>query len=62
MVVFQMKDEHPTNWANAYDTYLDISISRLVRNGRIDLLSTITLLVSERMANSEMRTLYDRKN
>ena len=33
MVVFQMKDEHPTNWANAYDTYLDISISRLVRNG-----------------------------
>ena len=57
-----MKYEHQINWANAYDTNLDISISRLVRNGRIDLLSTLTLHPSKWMANSEVCTLYDRKN
>ena len=59
-----MKYEHQINWANAYNTNLrvDISISRLVRNGRIDLLSTLTLHPPEQMANSEVCTLYDRKN
>ena len=38
--------EHQINWANAYyDTNLDISISRLVWNGRLNLSSTTTLLV-----------------
>ena len=57
-----MKYEPQINWANTYGTNLDISTSRSVWNGRIDLLSTLTLLVSERMANSEVCTLYDRKN
>ena len=46
MVVFQMKYEHQINWANTYDNNLDISISRLAKNGQIYLLSTTTLLVS----------------
>ena len=61
MVVFEMKYEPQINWANTYGTNLDISTSRSVWNGRIDLLSTLTLLVSERMANSEVCTLYDLK-
>ena len=46
MMVFQMKYEHQINWANTYDNNLDISISRLAKNGQIYLLSTTTLLVS----------------
>ena len=46
MVVFWMIYEHQINWANAYDTNLYISISRLIQNERIDVLSTTTLLVS----------------
>ena len=54
MVVFEMKYEPQINWANTYGTNLDISTSRSVWNGRIDLLSTLTLLVSERMKNTTM--------
>ena len=50
-----MKFEYQINFAHTYDINLDIYISRSVRNGRIDLLSTLTLLVSERMKNT---TLY----
>ena len=59
-----MKYEHQINWANAYDSNLDISISRLVRNGRIDLLSTLTLHLHppQWMANLEGCTSYDHKN
>ena len=53
--------EHQINWTNAYTSNLDISISRSVRNGRIDLLSTLTLHPPEWMANSEVCTLYDLK-
>ena len=49
--------EHQINWANEYDTNLDISISRLVWNALIVLLSTLTLHPPEWMANSEMCTL-----
>ena len=37
-----MKYEHQINWANAYDTNLDICSSGLARNGSIYLLSTRT--------------------
>ena len=57
-----MKYEHQINWANAYDTNLDISISILVQNGRIDLLSTLTLHPPKWMANLEVCTSYDHKN
>ena len=57
-----MKYEHQINWANACNNNLNISISRSVWNAWIVLLSTLTLLMSERMANSEVCTLYDRKN
>ena len=57
-----MKYEHQINWANAYDNNLDISSSVLARNGSIYLLSTVQLLLSERMASLEVCTLYDRKN
>ena len=53
-----MKYEHQINWANEYGSNLDISISRLVRNGRIDLLSTLILHPPEWMANSKARTSY----
>ena len=57
-----MEYEHQINWANAYDSNLDISISRLVRNGSISLISTLTLHPTKWMANLEVCTLYDRKN
>ena len=52
---------HQINQVNAFITNLDDGISRLVRNGPIDLLSTVQSLLSERMASSEVCTLYDRK-
>ena len=57
-----MKYEHQINWANAFDTNLDDCTGRLVRNGWIVLLSTLTLRPPEWMAISEVYTLYDRKN
>ena len=63
MVVFYyMKYEHQINWANAYDTNLDACTGRSVRNTWIILLSTLTLHLPRWMANSEVCTLYDRKN
>ena len=56
-----MKYEHQINWANAYDTNLDNCTGRLVRNGRIDLLSTPTYHVSRPCPHSTCCTLYDRK-
>ena len=46
-----MKYEHQINWANAYDNNLDDCTGRSVRNACIVLLSTLTLLVLERMKN-----------
>ena len=57
-----MKYEHQINWANAYDTNLDVYISGLARNGSIYLLSTVQSLLSRPCPNSEVCTLYDRKN
>ena len=57
-----MKYEHQINWANEYDNNLDISISRLIRNGSISLISTLTLHSPEWMANFEVCTLYNCKN
>ena len=57
-----MKYEHQINWANACTHNLDGCAGRSVRNARIVLLSTLTLHPPERMANSEVCTLYDRKN
>ena len=57
-----MKYEHQINWANAYNNNLDISTGGLLQNQSIDFLFTLTLLVSERMVNSEVCTLYDHKN
>ena len=58
-----MKYGHQMNWADAYNTNLDACTGKTVRNGRIDLLlSTLTLHPPERMANSEVCTLYDREN
>ena len=59
-----MKYEHQINWANAYDTNLDLDISSsgLSRNGSIYLLSTVQSLLSEQRKNLTCCTLYDRKN
>jgi hypothetical protein len=57
-----MELKHQINLANAYNNNLDISISRLVRNGSISLISTLTLHPTKWMANLEVCTLYDRKN
>ena len=57
-----MKYEYQINWANARNTNLDDCTGRSVRNAWIGLLSTLTLLPPEWMANLEVRTLYDRKN
>ena len=57
-----MKYEHEIKWATAYDNNLDDRTGRLLRNGLIYLLSTPTSNLSERMANSEVCTLYDCKN
>ena len=58
-----MKYEPQINWANTYDTLTQIylSVDRFGMDESLDLLSTLTLLVSERMANSEVCTLYDLK-
>ena len=56
-----MKYEHEINWANVYDTNLDYCTGRTVRNACIVLLSTLTLLVSERIANSKGCTSYHSK-
>ena len=56
-----MKYEHEIKWATAYDNNLDDRTGRLLRNGLIYLLSTPTSNLSERMANSEVCTLYDCK-
>ena len=61
MVIFYIKYEHQINGANVCDTNLDNCTGRSVRNGRIDLLSTLTLHPPGWMANSEVCTLYDRK-
>ena len=50
-----MKKEPQINLAVTYDINLDISISRLVHNGHIDLLSTVQLLLSQQCPNSEVR-------
>ena len=42
-----MEYEPQINCTNAYDINLEKSISRLVRNGQIDLLSTPTLTLSQ---------------
>ena len=57
-----MELKHQINLANAYNNNLDISISRSVQNALIFLLSTLTLHPPGWMANSEVCTLYDRKN
>ena len=57
-----MKYEHQINWANACDTNLDDCTGRSVWNAWIVLLSTLTLHPPERMGNSEVCTLYNRKN
>ena len=57
-----MQHEPQINCTNAYDINLDASSSGLTLNGSIYLLSTVQLLLSERMASSEVCTLYDRKN
>ena len=54
--------KHQIDWANEYDVNLDSSSSGLPWNGLIYLLSTPTSNLSERMANSEVCTLYDCKN
>ena len=45
-----MKYEHQINWANARDTNLDDCTGRLLRNGLIYILSTLTLQPPEWMA------------
>ena len=57
-----MEYEHQINWTTVYAVKLDAASSRLARNGSIYLLSTVQSLLSERMASSEVCTLYDRKN
>ena len=57
-----MEYEHQINWTNVYAVKLDAASSRLAWNGSIYLLSTVQSLLSERMASSEVCTLYDRKN
>ena len=57
-----MNYEHQINWTNVYDVNLDAAISGLARNGSIYLLSTVQSLLSERIANSEVCTLYDHEN
>ena len=57
-----MKYEPQINWADVYDANLDADSSGLARNGSIYLLSTPTLHPLEQMVNSEVCTLYDRKN
>ena len=57
-----MEYEYQINWTNVYAVKLDAASSRLARNGSIYLLSTVQSLLSERMASSEVCTLYDRKN
>ena len=57
-----MKYEHEINWANVYDTNLDDCTGRSVRNGRIDLLSTLTFTRTDGKFGSVYSTLYDRKN
>ena len=57
-----MKYEHQINWANVYANNLDISTVGVLQNGLLYLISIRTSPLSERMANSEVRTLYDHKN
>ena len=53
---------HQINRANVYAINLDSCTGRSVRNACTVLLSTLTLHPPEWMANSEVCTLYDRKN
>ena len=57
-----MKYEHQINWANACYNNLDNGSKRLLQNGLIYVIYTSTSNLSERMANSEGCTSYDRKN
>ena len=57
-----MKYEHEINWTKVYNDKLDSTAVQLVQYRLILLLSTPTLNLSERMANSEVGTLYDCKN
>ena len=57
-----MEYEPQINCTNAYDINLEKSISRLVRNGQIDLLSTPTLTLSQNGWKIRRCTLYGHKN
>ena len=57
-----MKYEHQINWTNAYNTNLDIYHVRYVSDQFSILYLNPTSHPPEWMANSEVRTLYDRKN
>ena len=57
-----MKYEHQINWTNVYTNKLDDCTGRSVRNGRIDLYSTTTLLPAVWMENAKGCTSYDHKN
>ena len=57
-----MKYEHQINWTNVYNYNLDDTVVGQAQNRSIDLISIRKSPLSEQMANSEVRTLYDRKN
>ena len=57
-----MKYEHQINWTNVYNDNLDDAVVGQAQNGLNDLIFIRTLHPPEWMANSEVCTLYDRKN
>ena len=57
-----MKDEHQINCTNVYTDNLDENVVGQAQNGSNDLISIRKPHPPEWMANSEVCTLYDRKN
>ena len=62
MVVFNSKYGHQINCTNVYDINLDAYIVGLLQNQSINLLSTPTSFLSERMENSTFCRSYGCKN